>query len=105
MIIYYAPKALDDLQNVKLSVIETFYDEELADEVVKDILASIRKLEIFPYAGPELEIGGSTQNGYRYLFCRKNYVFYRVEDEYVHIIRVLNEKQEFIRILYGVTEE
>ena len=105
MIVYYAPKAFDDLQNVKLSVIEAFYDAKLADEVIKDISASIRKLEIFPYAGPELEIGGSTKNGYRYLFCRKNYVFYRVEGEYVHIVRVLNEKQEFIRILYGITEE
>ena len=105
MTVYYAPKALEDLKNVRSSIIETFYDTRLAEAVLNDIVLSIRKLEEFPYAGPELEIGGSAQNGYRYLFCRKNYIFYRVEDETIYIVRVLNEKQEFVRILYGETGE
>ena len=105
MIVNYAPEALKDLQNVKLSIIDTFDNPKLAEDVVKDIFKETLRLEIFPYSGPEVEIGGSTKNGYRYLFCRKNYVFYRIEDDMVQVVRVLNEKQEFIRILYGTTEE
>lgn len=38
---------------------------------------------------------------YHYLIVKPNYVFYRVEGETVRIIRVLNERQDFLQILFG----
>lgn len=54
--------------------------------------------------GAVVTLSNGIEIGYRYLFCRHNYIFYRIEKDIVHIARVLHEKQEFMRILYGITE-
>ena len=105
MQIYYTPESLADLQNVKKSVIETFFNEELAVDVLKAIIGIIRNLEVFPYMGMELRLSSGAATGYRYLFCKHNYVFYRVEKDLVRIVRVLHEGQDYMRVLFGITEE
>lgn len=40
---------------------------------------------------------------YYYLLIKSNYVFYRIEGDTVKIIRVLNEKQDFLQILFGIS--
>ena len=105
MKIFYTPEAKEDLLNIKASVIEKFDSTELADEVLRDITKNIRSLETFPYMGKELFRILSVSLGYRYLFCRHNYIFYRVERDTIKIVRVLNEKQDYMRIMFGVTDE
>lgn len=99
MTVIYAPEAIRDLQKVKESVVEKFADTKLADDVVSDITKNIRNLEMFPKMGTQVTLSNGVEIGYRYLFCRHNYVFYKIEQDTVHISRVLNEKQEFMRIL------
>ena len=107
MEIYYTPRARNDLVNIKESVIENFDDENLAIEVLKKIIKVVRQLVMFPYLGQELSGITGIYKEYRCLFCEKNYVFYRVEEDRICVIRILNEKQDYMRILFGVsgTEE
>ena len=105
MKIFYAPEALADLQNIKESVIEKFADAQLAEQVLRTIMKSIQNLEIFPGMGTELSLDISGDTGYRYLFVKKNYIFYRTEKNNIYIVRILNEKQDYTRILFGVAEE
>ena len=105
MRIYYTPESLEDLQNMKRFIIEIFYDENLASDVLKSLVTSIRNLELFPYMGKELILSAGKPTGYRYLFCKHNYVFYRVEHDVVRVIRVLHERQDYLHILFGNQEE
>ena len=104
MEIYYTPRARNDLVNIKESVIENFDDENLAIEVLKKIIKVVRQLVMFPYLGQELSGITGIYTEYRCLFCEKNYVFYRVEENRICVIRILNEKQDYMRILFGVSE-
>ncbi len=104
MELYYTPQAEKDLVNIRESILEKFYDEELAKRVLRQITRSIRRLQTFPYSGQELSAITGIQNEYRVLFCQKNYVFYRVENDTLRIIRILNEKQDYMRILFGISE-
>lgn len=42
---------------------------------------------------------------YRYLFSQKNYVFYNSEFDKIRIICVLNENQNFMLQLFGISSE
>ena len=95
MEIYYTPRARNDLVNIKESVIENFDDENLAIEVLKKIIKVVRQLVMFPYLGQELSGITGIYTEYRCLFCEKNYVFYRVEENRICVIRILNEKQDY----------
>ena len=105
MEIYYTPRARNDLVNIKESVIEKFDDENLAIEVLKKIIKAVRQLVMFPYLGQELSGITGIYTEYRCLFCEKNYVFYRVEENRICVIRILNEKQDYMRNLFGASEQ
>lgn len=65
--------------------------------------SSARRLEKFPEEGPSLEALILVPTDYRYLYIRPNYLFYRIEGNSVRVVRVLNEQQDFLQILFGIT--
>lgn len=97
----YTPKALEDLQKIRSYVAKQF-DKSTAKSSVQAIVSAARSLEQFPEEGPCLDklIGSPTD--YHYLVVKPNYFFYRVEDDMIKIIRILNEKQDFMQILFGI---
>ncbi len=100
----YTPKAKEDLQNVKCSVLAHCGSEEIAVKVLREITKTVRNLAVFPYMGTELVKITGVLTDYRSLFCRHNYIFYRIEENCILIIRILNEKQDYMRILFGIKE-
>lgn len=100
----YSPKSREDLQNIKVSIIAEFDDIGLAGRVLKAIAVAARDLEVFPYKGASISQVSDVQTDYRYLFCKKNYIIYRIEKEQIYIIRILNEKQNYMRILFGISD-
>lgn len=98
----YAPKALEDLQEIKTYVSKQF-GEDKAKTCIWEITTAVRQLEAFPHEGPRLEklIGYPTD--YHYFVTRPNYIFYRIESDTVRIARILNEKQDFLQILFGIS--
>lgn len=100
----YTPKAKEDLQNVKKSIVNNCGSEETAKKILREITKTVRNLAIFPYMGIELVKTTGVLTDYRSLFCRHNYIFYRIEKDDVLIIRILNEKQDYMRILFGIKE-
>ncbi|HIY30410.1 MAG TPA: type II toxin-antitoxin system RelE/ParE family toxin [Candidatus Mediterraneibacter avicola] len=105
MELYYTPKARNDLLQIKESIIEKFDDEDLAKKILRKMTETVRQLITFPYLGQELSGITGIYTDYRCLFCEKNYVFYRIEADRVCVIRVLNERQDYMRILFGVLEK
>lgn len=105
MELYYSPEAERDLQNIRNSIIENFDSEEIAKKVLKKITGTVRGLLAFPYMGEELARMTGIFTEYRCLYCERNYVFYRLEKDRVYIVRILHERQDFMRRLFGITEE
>lgn len=97
----YSPEAANDLENIKMLVADEF-GELAAVKTMKRIGKGIRTLEIAENAGADLSSKYGINCDYRVLFVAKNYVIYRIEGEFVRIIRILNERQDFMRILFGI---
>ena len=100
----YTPKAKEDLQNVKYSILDTCGSKEAAAKVLREITKTVRNLAVFPYMGTELVKITGVLTDYRSLFSRHNYIFYRIEGNCILIIRILNEKQDYMRVLFGIKE-
>lgn len=98
----YTPKALEDLQIIK-SYITGQLGADKTRKIMLEITSTIRQLETFPEEGPRLENLIEYHTEYRYLVVKPNYVFYRLEGDTVRIIRILNEKQDFKQILFGIS--
>lgn len=99
----YSPQALNDFQNIKRYIAHEFGDA-VAKRIIQKMTKDIRRLEIYPTSGSMLSSIIEVPTDYYYLYSKKNYVFYRIEMEVVKIIRILNEKQEYVQILFGIQE-
>ena len=97
----YSPAAKIDLLLIHKQIEENF-GIEVAKDVLRRITAKIRRLEQFPLSGVYLGEVIHSITDYRYIFVEKNYVFYRFERDSIKIIRVLNQKQNYIDHLNNV---
>ena len=103
----YSPKALDDLLHISDYITEN-WGEKVVKQKLKKITTDIRRLEQFPLSGVNLGKIIDVTTDYFYIFTEKNYVFYYLEIDKIRIIRVLNERQDYIKHLFGdssVTDE
>jgi len=91
------------LQKIKQHVTDEF-EVNIAAKTIRDIVKTIRRLEMFPASGQMLSGKIDVAIDYYYIYSQKNYVFYRIEKECVKIIRVINEKQDYVQILFGISE-
>ncbi len=97
----YTPRALNDLIRIKEWIIQK-HGSDVAKISMRKLTATARQLEYFPKQGSRLEYIIQRPTEYRFIFVKPNYIIYRIEENIVKIIRVLNEKEDFMQILFGI---
>ncbi len=96
-----SPESINDLQMTK-AYITAEHGKNFAVKIVGNIMDSIGNLQLFPDVGISIFSRYGIECDYFYIVSNHNYVFYRKEGEYIKVIRVLNEKQDFMYILFGI---
>ncbi len=99
--IKYTPDAADIFRALKLAISQE-YGSDSAKKIVKGITDAIRGLCGYEEKGPEVSKMFDVVSDYRYIFVSGNYVLYRIEKKYIRIINLYNEKEDFMRQLFGV---
>lgn len=99
--IKYTPDAADKLRDMK-STITTQYGSKKAKEIVGEITKAIRGLEKNEKKGPSVDAMFGVPSDYRYIFVSKNYIFYDIEGDFIRVINIYNEKEDFMWLLFGV---
>ena len=103
--IKFSPEAIKDLQQIKAYISDELLSEQAANNTINKIMKNIRMLESFPNSAPVLSGIVGFETDYRYLVCSNYTAFYRVQSETVYIARVLYGRRDFMRILFGTTQE
>ncbi len=96
-----SPEALEDLQRLE-EYLENEYGKDSAETIVGKVMDSIGNLLQFPDSGVSVFEKYNIICDYLYIVASHNYVFYRKERDVIRVIRVLNEKQDFMYILFGI---
>ena len=101
MNIRYTPEALRDLLEMKEYIRVTLHNPKAADRITKEILDSCGQLKQSPEMGMPLDARTGVKMGLRCLRCGKRIAFYRVDGETVSVARILDGRQDYLRILFG----
>ena len=99
--IKYTPDVADKLRELK-KTISREYGVDTAKKIVKNIVYAIRGLCDYEEKGPEVSKMFVVMTDYRYIYVSNNYVFYRIEDNYIRIINLYHKKEDFMWQLFGV---
>ncbi len=102
-VVRYSPSARKDLDKVWDDVFSASTSLEITERYITDFLDVIAQKREFPESGIPLYYRGLFTGFYSVNF--KAYkAFYRVRGNYVEVVRVLLQKQEYMTVLFGEEE-
>lgn len=96
------PLAHNDIEKTKIYLLEEF-GKSTAQRIIGAIYDDLDKLAVFPQIGVDIFARYGIKTDYLCLITHKNYAFYRIEGDIVRVIRVLDERCDFMKILFGLT--
>lgn len=102
--IRYSPEALNDLKEIQ-HILKENWGDELASKIIQGLFIQVNRLDQFPLSGVNLGKLIDVSTDYRYIFTEKNYVFYHVHDGEIRIVRILNERQNYLQHLFELDSE
>ena len=97
----FSPEALNDIDEIR-NYLFAEYGVKTSKDNLKKEMKSIRSLGQFPLQGSSIWERYGISSDYRYLYTNHNYVFYRIENDAVKVIRILDARRDFLNILFGI---
>ena len=104
MKIRVSPTALNDLKEIKSYIENDLSNPIAANNVVKRIIDDYSRLEISPHMGPSLSAKVPFDTDYRFIVSGNYLVFYKVEDDYISVNRILYGRRDYLKIIFDDIE-
>ena len=96
-----SPEAARDLAEIRRYIAVELKNRSAADRIIRSILKSLHILTEYAEAGMSVEAKTGYPSDLRMLSCEKHIIFYRIKDRTVYVARVINGRQDYMRILFG----
>ena len=99
--VFISPEAARDLSQIKQYISSELKNPSAANRIIGSILKDLRELERYPEQGPSIEALTGYQTELRMLLCGKHIALYKIENEAVFIARIIDARQDYLRVLFG----
>lgn len=99
------PVAANDLAEIKAYISLELHNPQAAQRIVKSITNDLRHLQQNPCLGFSVSAKTGKETDLRALLSGNYFLFYRVENEAVQVARILDGRQDYLRVLFGTTGE
>ena len=99
------PAAASDLAEIKAYISLELHNPQAAQRIVRSITHDLRHLQQNTYLGFSVSAKIGRETDLRALLNGSYFLFYRVETEAVQVARILDGRQDYLRVLFGAAEE
>ena len=99
MILRYTPRARQDLHEIKDYVKNELVNPQAAARIAERILKGCSNLKSNPNLGLDLSSKIEQKTDLRYLFLSNYIAIYKVENNMVSIIRIMDGRTDYLRYL------
>ena len=99
------PAAASDLAEIKAYISLELHNPQAAQRIVKSITHDLRHLQQNPHLGFSVSAKTARETDLRALLSGNYFLFYRVEIEAVQVARILDGRQDYLRVLFGAAGE
>ncbi len=102
--IRFTPQAVADLDEIKRYISFDLCNPQAATALLALIFEKIRTLTAMPQTGSRLRTEIPSLKTYRFIPCKNYLVFYRAEEKFVSIVRILYARRDYLVLLDSDTE-
>jgi len=99
--IFYSGEARKDLRSILDYIHFDLGNPKAARGTLNKIVKDIEKLSYFPLSGASLDAVTDFESDFRYIATCNYLVFYRLDENKIHIDRIISGKRDYIRVLFG----
>ena len=103
--LHLSDDAQADLAGIKSYIAKDLENPSVALSTVRNITKDIRRLREHSMIGTSLSSIADVESDYRFLVTGSYLTFYRVYGSYVYVDRVLYGRRDYLRILFGDTQD
>ncbi|MCL2018151.1 MAG: type II toxin-antitoxin system RelE/ParE family toxin [Oscillospiraceae bacterium] len=97
-----APKAIDDIAEIKNYIRDEYDNPTAANRITAKIKKSYKQLKTSPYMGKQLDTVTDIKNDYRFLVCGNYLIFYIADEDVISIDRIIHGKRDYCKLLFGM---
>jgi addiction module RelE/StbE family toxin len=97
--IQFTPHAVADLEEIKRYISCDLFNPQAATALLALIFEKIRTLVALPQTGARVRTDIPSLKNYRFIPCEDYLVFYRTEEKFISIIRVLYARRDYLGLL------
>ena len=101
--IRFTPQSVADLDEIKRYLTFDLSNAQAATDLLTLIFEKLRTLEALPQTGARLRTDIPSLKTYRFIPCKHYLVFYRTEEKFVSIIRLLYARRDYLGLLESGT--
>jgi len=95
-------EARKDLVTIRRYISEELENPQTADRIIHELRSAIENLQFFSRRGRPLDALIAVHTEYRYLPCENYCIFYLEDEENVVIVRILHQRQDYLRALFDL---
>ena len=99
------PAAARDLAEISEYISNQLHNPQAARNIAKTITHDLRLLQENPHLGFSVSAKIGIETDLRAMLSGKHFIFYRVEKETIEVSRVLDGRQDYLRLLFGSAED
>ena len=99
------PAAASDLAEIKAYISLELHNPQAAQRIVRNITHDLGHLQQNPHLGFAVSAKIGRETDLRALLSGNYFLFYRVENETVQVARILDGRQDYLRLWFGAAEE
>ena len=103
--IRFTPQAVADLDEIKRYISDELFNPQAAADLLALIFEKTRTLAAMPQTGARLRTDIPILKTYRFIPCKNYIVFYRTEEKFVSIIRILYARRDYLGLLESDTKD
>ncbi len=103
--LHITPAVASDLTEIKAYISLELYNPQTAQRIVKSITLALRHLQQNPHLGFAVSAKTGRETDLRALLSGYYFLFYRVKGETIQVARVLDGRQDYLRVLFGAPKE
>ena len=103
--LHLSDEAQADLAGIKSYIAKDLENPSAALSTVRNIIKDIRRLREHSMIGASLSSIADVESDYRFLVTGRYLTFYRAYGSDVYVDRVLYGRRDYLRILFGDTQD
>lgn len=96
----YTPEAISDLQETKNYISKALRNPRAANRITKCILEQCGQLKDHPNLGMSMQAKLDWETDFRYLICENHIAVYRITEDRIMALRILDARTDYLRILF-----